>query len=146
MLLIFVDIILQVVSRMTPGSAIPWTVEMGQILMVVIIWFGMSQGIRRDSHVGFDILIKNRSYKTRKTFGMIANILFIAYLVLLSFMTMNLLNFYMQKGQVTTLLHIPLYYIRLPILLGSICGIVRLIVKSYLVLTDRVEMFKPAQY
>ncbi len=141
MAIIFFDVLLRIISRVLPGNAISWTVELGEVLLAALIWFGMSAGISNDSHVAFDIFLKNRSKKTKKVVGILSNLLFIAYLALLGFMTFNLLNFYIIKGTTTTILGIPMYMVRLPILLGSALGIIHLIFKTKKVITGEIEMF-----
>ena len=38
---IFLDICLQVLSRLLPGNSISWTIELGEILMVYLVWLGI---------------------------------------------------------------------------------------------------------
>ncbi|MDR1317771.1 MAG: TRAP transporter small permease subunit, partial [Spirochaetales bacterium] len=52
---IFIDVALQVISRLTPGNAIFWTVEMGEILLAALIWMSVGPAVLRNSHVRFDL-------------------------------------------------------------------------------------------
>lgn len=146
MAIIFIDVLLQILSRILPGQSLAWTGELGEIMMGCLIWFGTSAGIELDKHVAFDIFIKGRSAKLRKYVGILACTLFLAYLVTLGIMTFSLLRFYVEGGQVSTILRIPNYIVRAPILLGCILGSIRLIRKIYLVATGKIEMFKEVDF
>lgn len=146
MVIIFVDVMLQILSRILPGQSIAWTGELGEMMMGCLIWFGMSAGIEMDKHVAFDIFLKGKPAGVRKVCGIIASVLFLAYLLLLGFMTFNLLAFYVKGGQVSTIMRVPYYIVRMPILLGCVFGSIRLIRKIYLIIIGKYECFAEVDF
>jgi TRAP-type C4-dicarboxylate transport system permease small subunit len=141
LLVILVDVVLQVVSRLLPGNAISWTVEVGQILLGALIWMGLSVGVLQNAHVGFDMIVKKFPPKTKKIFGLIDNGLFIAYLVFLGSFTTQLLYYYTKLGSKTIILGISMFWVRMPILLGCILATIRLLMKEYRIFKDKEIAF-----
>jgi TRAP-type C4-dicarboxylate transport system permease small subunit len=139
LLIIFLDVILQVMSRTLPGNAIPWTVELGEILLGALIWLGIGVGITKNSHVSFDLLLK-RFPKKWQRIACFWNInLFIGYLFLLAVFTVQLLGFYQKLSAKSTILQIGMFWIRLPILIGCALTIIRLIRKELTVVKDKTQ-------
>ena len=50
---IFVDVALQVTSRLTPGNAIFWTVEVGEMLLAALIWMSIGPAVMGGREAGF---------------------------------------------------------------------------------------------
>jgi TRAP-type C4-dicarboxylate transport system permease small subunit len=141
LLSIVIVVFLQVVSRTLPGSAIPWTVELGEILLGALVWFGIGVGVKKNSHVGFDLLVRSFSPKWKKIFGLWNLNLFILYLILLGYFTLQLLGFYQKLSARTTILQIGMFWVRLPILIGCILTFIRLVIKEIRVIRGKEEMY-----
>ena len=58
MVIIFVVVLLQILSRILPGNALPWTVEVGEILLGFMVWFGISVAARNNNHIAFDLMVR----------------------------------------------------------------------------------------
>ncbi|WHH59096.1 TRAP transporter small permease [Petroclostridium sp. X23] len=145
LLAILIDVFLQVVSRVLPGNSISWTVEVGEMLLGALIWFGLSVGVATNGHVAFDLLVKKFPPKTRKIFGIIANGFFIAHVVLLGSFTWTLLEYYTKLGSKSTILGISMFWVRMPILLGCIFTLIRLLVKEYRIIRGQEVAFPDDQ-
>ncbi len=145
-LALFIDIMLQVLSRVLPGNALPWTLELGEALLGALIWLGISAGVKQDSHVGFDLVTKRFHAEQRKYFGLFANLLFMAFLIILAYFTNMLLGYYMQYGSTATILPVSMVVIRAPIFIGCIASVIRLCIKQYNVFTGKEVMFADADY
>jgi TRAP-type C4-dicarboxylate transport system permease small subunit len=141
LLVIFVDVFLQVLSRVIPGNAIAWTVELGEILLGALIWFGIGIGVTKNSHVGFDLLVSRFSPRWKKIFSLWNLNLFIVYLALLGVFTIQLLQSYLELSFKSTILQIGMFWVRLPILIGCVLTIIRLVIKEIRVLKDKEQMY-----
>ena len=118
LVIIFVDILLQILSRILPGNALPWTVEVGETLLGFIIWFGISVAARNNNHITFDLVVRSFPPQAKKIMGLIAINLFILYLVWLGCATIELLQHYNKLDSKTTILQVSMFWVRLPILIA----------------------------
>jgi TRAP-type C4-dicarboxylate transport system permease small subunit len=141
LVVVFVVVLLQIVSRVLPGNALSWTIEVGETLLGFIIWFGISVAARNNNHVSFDLLVRNFPQAPRKILGLISINLFIFYLAWLGLSTIALLQHYLKFDSRTTILQVSMFWVRLPILIGCITTIVRLAIKNYLVLMNHEAVF-----
>ncbi|HTZ41561.1 MAG TPA: TRAP transporter small permease [Syntrophales bacterium] len=141
LVIIFVDVLLQILSRILPGNALPWTVEVGETLLGFIIWFGISVAARNNNHITFDLVVRNFGPQPKKIMGLIAINLFIIYLVWLGGATIELLRHYHKLDSKTTILQVSMFWVRLPILIGCITTIIRLAIKEVLILRNREQAF-----
>lgn len=141
LLAILVDVILQVLSRILPGNAIPWTVEVGEMLLGAIIWLGISAGIYKRAHVRFDLVLNRFSSKGKFAFQLIGDVLFLVYTVLLANFTRTLLHHYTILDSKSTILGISMYWVRMPIFVGCIVSGIRIIIKQYNLIRNRHVLF-----
>ena len=142
--IIFADVFMQVLSRIIPGNAISWTVEVGEILLGALIWFGISTGVKMNSHVGFDLIVGGVNARWKKYLGIWNILVFIVYLVLLGTFTVELLRYYQKLDSKSTILRISMFWVRLPILLGCVMTSIRLVVKLVKVALGRELMYDSA--
>ena len=139
--LVFVDVLLQILSRVLPGNALPWTIEVGEACLGFIIWFGISVAVRNNNHISFDLLVRRFPETPKKFFALLGVNLFIFYLGWLGFATVELLQHYAKFESRTTILQINKFWVRLPILIGCVVTILRLAIKDYRLLTDQEQAF-----
>lgn len=143
---IFVDVILQIFSRILPGNALPWTLELGEILLGTLIWFGISVAVRNNNHVAFDLVVRNLPKTLKKIAGLLALNLFIVYLIGLGAFTIQLLGHYGKLKSHTTVMDLSMYWVRLPILIGCVASIIRLVIKQYRVIIGKEEVFAAGEH
>jgi TRAP-type C4-dicarboxylate transport system permease small subunit len=141
LVIVFVDVLLQILSRVLPGNALPWTLEVGEALLGFMIWFGISVAARNNNHVSFDLLVRRFPHGPKRIVGLIGINLFIFYLGWLGLATIELLQHYHKFESRTTILQVSMFWVRLPILIGCITTVVRLVIKDYLVITDQEQVF-----
>lgn len=146
LLIILIDVVLQIASRLLPGNSISWTVEVGQIMLGALIWFGISAGVLTNGHVAFDLLVKKFPPKTKKAFGLLVNGLFMVYVALLGSFTLTLLQYYTKYDSKSTILGISMFWVRMPILIGCIFTLTKLLVKEYNIIRDREIAFPKEQF
>ncbi len=141
LVVVLVVVLLQILSRILPGNALPWTLEVGEALLGFIIWFGISVAARNNNHVGFDLLVRRFPPGAKRIIGLIGINLFIFYLAWLAMATVELLVHYQRFESRTTILQVNMFWVRLPILIGCLATIVRLVIKDYRVVTNREQVF-----
>jgi len=130
LLCVFIDVMLQILSRLVPGNAIPWTVEMGEILLAGIIWMGIGLGVLNNTHVRFDLLLTKLSHGKKKIFYVTGNIVFAVFLLILAFYAIELLSFYIKSNTRTPSLRWNKAIIRAPVFIGCVVGSVRMLIQA----------------
>ncbi len=137
---IFIDILLQVASRMTPGNAISWTIEIGEILLAALIWLGISVGVSTDSHIRFDMVYTLMPAWMKRAATVVSHAVFAAFLLILARQTLVLLEFYQRTESMTPVLRWSKYWTKMPMLIGCCIAALNLIVQMILVASGK----KPA--
>jgi TRAP-type C4-dicarboxylate transport system permease small subunit len=137
---IFVDVALQVTSRLTPGNAIFWTVEVGEMLLAALIWLSIGPAVFSNSHVRFDLVLLKMPPKARKYFYIFGNIIFAVFLLLIAYYLVQLMIFYKNNNTVTTGLQLNKFYVRIPMLLGCLIGTARLLIQAWQFGTGRLPL------
>ncbi len=127
MVLIFLDIMLQVYSRMAPGTAPKWTVEMGSILLCALLWMGLGAGVQANSHIRFDMVVAFCPPRVRKILDLFGNIVFAIFIGMLSYYTWQMLEWYFSVNSTTTILQWNKGWTKMPMLVGLLIALVRLI-------------------
>ena len=127
LILIFVDVLLQVFTRITPNTiAVKWTVEMGSILLCAMLWVGLGQGISHKSHIRFTMLIEAFPPKIQKILEVFGDLVFFAFCLVLAYHTWSMLEFYAEHNTVTTILGWGKQWTKLPMFIGLLVAAVRL--------------------
>jgi TRAP-type C4-dicarboxylate transport system permease small subunit len=137
---VFVDIMLQIISRVLPGRALPWTVEMGEILLAGIIWIGIGYGVLNNLHIRFDMILTKLPHKTKKIFYVAGNILFAVFLIILAYYAVYLLMFYLKSNTRTPALRWNKAFIRWPVLVGCVLGAIRLLIQAWFFATEKIPL------
>ena len=128
---IFIDVVLQITSRLTPGNAIFWTVEMGEMLLAALIWMSIGPAVLSNSHVRFDLVLMKMPSKMRKYLYIFGNIVFAFFLLMVAYFLLDLMSFYKNNNTVTTGLRLNKFYVRIPMLVGCLIGTARLLVQAW---------------
>lgn len=127
LILIFIDVMLQVFTRITPNTiAVKWTVEMGSILLCALLWVGLGPGITHKSHIRFTMIIERFSPKIQKIFEVLGDLVFMAFCCILAYYTFTMLQFYAANGTSTTILQWGKQWTKLPMLIGLVVATIRL--------------------
>ena len=137
---IFINVMLQILSRILPFRVVPWTVEMGEILLAAVIWMGIGLGVLNNSHVRFDLLLSKLPYKKKKIFYIIGNIVFAIFLCILAYHAVSLLEFYIRTNTRTPQLRWNRAYIRAPVLIGCVIGAVRMLIQAWFFAKNKIPL------
>ncbi|MDP2771052.1 MAG: TRAP transporter small permease [Giesbergeria sp.] len=70
---------LQVVMRYVFNSGFTWALELTTVFFAIMIFVGVSYGVRVGSHIGVDALVKLMAPGKRKAAGIVAVLLSLAY-------------------------------------------------------------------
>ena len=70
---------LQVVMRYVFNSGMTWALELTTVFFAIMIFVGVSYGVRVGSHIGVDALVKMLSPGKRKAVSMLAVVLSLVY-------------------------------------------------------------------
>ncbi|MDR2392320.1 MAG: TRAP transporter small permease subunit, partial [Planctomycetota bacterium] len=97
--------------------------------------------VRQDCHIGFDLAVRRLPPRGRKIMGLVNNALFIIYLAVMAWLTWGLMQRYVRFNSATPILRINYFWARLPMLIGCLAGILRLLIRQYQVLTNRFTMY-----
>jgi len=128
MILIFIDVMLQVFTRITPNTiSVKWTVEMGSILLCAMLWVGLGQGISNKAHIRFTMVVEMFPPKVQKIFEVIGDLVFMAFCCVLAYHTFSMLQFYAANGTSTTILRWGKCWTKLPMFIGLVIAAIRLL-------------------
>ena len=136
----FINVMLQIISRVTPGNAISWTVEMGEVLLAAIIWMGIGLGVVNNTHVRFDLILTKLPHRPKKILYIIGNIVFAIFLLILAYYTVNLLAFYIKSNTRTPSMRWNKAIVRTPVLIGCLIGAVRMLIQAWLFATEKLPL------
>lgn len=139
-LAIFIVVMLQILTRILPGQAIPWTVEMGEILLAAVIWMGIGLGVLTNTHVRFDLVLSKMPYRAKKVLYVIGNVAFAVFLLILAFYTIELLSFYINSGTRTPSLRWNKAIIRVPVFIGCVVGALRALIQAWFFATGKTPL------
>lgn len=141
-LAIFVDVMLQVITRIFPFRAFAWTNELGELLLSSLIWIGLSAAVKTNNHIGFDLFVSKLSPRGKKWMGFINTALFLAYLIILAYLTSGMMKIYLRRTAYTPILGISMFWVRMPIFIGCVMASVRLLIKEYRIVTNKEKMYE----
>ena len=126
LILMFLDCMLQILTRVAPTTAPKWTVEMGTILMCAMLWIGMGQGVRDEAHIRFTMIVDLFPRKAQKAFLILGDAVFLVFSVILAYYSFRMLEFYAQNHQSTTILGWEKCYTKAPMFIGLVVVVIRL--------------------
>ena len=137
---VFIDVALQIISRLTPGNAIFWTVEVGEMLLAALIWMSIGPAVLGNSHVRFDLVLMKFPPKLRRYLYIFGNIIFAVFLLIIAYFLLDLMKFYKNNNTVTTGLQLNKFYVRIPMLAGCLIGTFRLLKQAWQFATNKLPL------
>lgn len=128
-IIVFLNVVLRYVFK----SGITWSVELSQILFMVLVFFGAIQAYKEDAHIKVDVLISKVPLVWQKILALCSNILIFIVVVIVYQGSLQLVK--ENTVMTTPILGIPQSYIYSVGLFLSICLAVLTIAKT-------IEIFK----
>ena len=137
MIALFINVMLQIFSRIMPVRVVPWTVEMGEHLLVGVIWMGLGLAVLNNSHVRFDMLLSKMPPKAKKVFYIIGNIVFAVFLGIIAYHTISMLQFHLRVDNRTPMLRWNRAHVRASVLIGCVIGSLRMLIQALYFALDK---------
>jgi len=112
-------IFLQVVLRQF-GNSISWSEELARFSFIWLVYIGISYGVKKQRHVKIDIVLQFVKDKQKIILSIIANVLFLAFAILIVFKGYSIAERLLSFGQQSPALHVPmgLVYMATPVGMG----------------------------
>lgn len=134
-----------VIGRKIFGNSITWAEELSRYLNIVVVFIGISAGVKFDAHIGVDavesLLIPKKYHKYMDVIRFAITLVFVVISAYLGMkMTMSMKNL----GQKSAAMMLPLWipYMALPI--GLAMSAVRTLMKIIHIFIDKAEDGKEA--
>lgn len=123
-------IALQVGSRLLGGS-FGWTEELGRMLFVWTIWFGMAAGFRNGQQPAIDMLINATSGHARLALRLLSVICISLFFAVVAWHALQLTLQQIRFGEVSAILQIGKWTMSVPIVLGALLSILGALVHFF---------------
>lgn len=117
----------QVLYRFVPFIKAPWTLELIKFLFSGSVWLGISIAIKEDAHVGIKAVYRHFPLRIRKALKIFSHVVFGLMMIIFGWLGTEALLGYAQMQTLTPAMHQPYWLMRMPIVLGSILSVYRLI-------------------
>lgn len=113
----------QVVSRYVFNHSVTWAEELATIMFAWMVYLGCAGAVTRRKHLCIDAVVTAMPFKVRKVMLIIDDIVFAIFAIYMFFPMMTVVNNYLQKNAVSTILRIPkgVTYAMMPIAMVMIC-------------------------
>lgn len=130
-LLAFINVVLRYIFDMS----LPWAGELTNYLFIWSALFGAAYGFKQGAHISITLLIEKCSPIVMKGFLIFANLLSIAYLLLISYFGYELILFLMDFGEINVDLQVPMWIPQLVIPIAFLLA-------AYRVVEKLIELYK----
>ena len=113
--LLSIIVSLQVFSRYVFKLSLPWSTDINRFLFIYLVFLGAVIGVRDQSHLNIDVLIKKFPKKIQKLLNVIINLIILVFLIIL--VIAGLIFVLSSITQVTPYLRISIsyYYLAIPL-------------------------------
>jgi len=122
-------VIIQVFCRYCLGVSIPFSEELSRYLMVWVVFLAAGLALKDDAHISIKVLVDKFQERRRLWLSLAAQILLLAFLVLLLVESIALLPY--QRVQIITSMGISIFWFYLAIPVGCVIMILFLLPKMY---------------
>jgi len=120
----------QVLLRKLFSSSILGTIEMTELMMIVIVFLAFAQTELDDGHIRIDILMKNLSKRVRKSVDVVTQFICSVIFGIMTYAAFIYALDVMESGEVTMDLRIPIYPLDFVIVIGFAAMTCVLILKT----------------
>lgn len=122
--IIFMAIILigGVFARAVLNSSLTFTEEVGQILNIIVTFFGIGYCARQARHISMSVVYDIVNKKGKKIMMCIISLLTAIIMFYLAYLSIYYVTSVLQLGRVTAALRIPMWITYIPIPLGFLLG------------------------
>ncbi|MHA6250776.1 TRAP transporter small permease [Oceanobacillus sp. CAU 1775] len=122
-----VVIALQVFMRHVMGSSLSWSEELARYCFIWLVYIGISYGVKMQRHIKVDVLMHYLKDKQKIIMGIVANLLFLAFSILIIIYGYDISKQLLGWGQITPALKIPMGVVYMATPVGFTLTSIRLV-------------------
>jgi len=120
-----------VIYRYALNNPIIWMEEVQLVCIVLIIYFGISAGVRSGSHVAIDIVVDRLPKSARKIISVIIWGIIVLVLVYLFMQSIKIVSQMAERSRATNILQIPYKYVYASVPIGCVLTIINFSIEYY---------------
>lgn len=141
-IMVFV-IAMQVFMRFVLSSSLTWSEELARYCFIWMVYIGISYGVKRQQHIKVDAALLLLKDKGKTILGILANLIFLAFAVVIIIHGYELAQRLLTFGQITPALQIPmgLIYMATPIGMGlTVIRIIQRLIQQVKSVTEQEQL------
>jgi C4-dicarboxylate transporter DctQ subunit len=127
LLLMVLIVFINVLGRFVFNFSISWSEEAARYLMIWATFIAASLGVKKGSHITLDILTVYLPEKANRIVRAISYLLSMVYCILILVIGIPFIMDMMAKGQISPALHMPIHFVYLAIVAGTVLMLIRYI-------------------
>ena len=109
-----------VIGRYFFHAPFAFTVELTQMAMALVVYFGVGLVTHEDAHISADVVTLRLPPRLRAVFALVTNLLALAFLAVLVWRLWAYAEFLYGKGDTTMVWTVPLWPVAFAVALGSV--------------------------
>jgi len=137
LLVILAGVILGIAYRWLPFTW-QWTVELCQTAFNWMVWIGISLCIKENTHTRLTFIYDLFPPDKKKILKIFSLICFIFLLIVIGYNAGKMNLYYLEKGMKTPAMGLSYFWVRIPIVIGCVISIIRLIKITIEKITERL--------
>jgi TRAP-type C4-dicarboxylate transport system permease small subunit len=126
LLVILAGVILGIAYRWLPFT-FHWSVELCQTAFNWLVWIGISLCIKENTHTRLTFIYDLFSSDKKRILKIFSQICFIFLLIVIGYNAAKMNLYYLEKGMKTPAMRLSYFWVRIPVVIGCVISIVRLI-------------------
>lgn len=117
----------QVFMRHVMNSSLSWSEELARYCFIWLVYIGISYGVKMQRHIKVDVVLQFIKEKQKVVLGIIANLIFLAFSIIIIIYGYNISQQLLGWGQVSPALHFPIGLVYMATPVGFALTSIRLI-------------------
>ncbi|MFA1819982.1 TRAP transporter small permease [Virgibacillus oceani] len=122
-----IAITLQVFMRHVMNSSLSWSEELARYCFIWLVYIGISYAVKKQRHIKVDVVLHILKEKQKIILGIIANLIFLAFSLLMIRYGYDIAQQLLNFGQTSPALHIPMGIVYMATPVGFALTSIRLI-------------------
>jgi TRAP-type transport system small permease protein len=111
---------IDVIGRYFFQASFPFTVELTQLAMAIVVYFGVGLVTHEDAHINADVVTLRLPPRGRALFALITNLLALGFLAVMVWRLWVQADFLFAKGDTTMVWAVPLWPFAFAVAFGSL--------------------------
>ena len=122
-------IFMQVIYRYVFSSSLSWSEELGRYILVYLTFLGASVAVKRNSHIGVEVVVKLMPRPIARVLEWVANVLSLVFFAILIIYGSKAIKITLL--QLSPAMHIKMGYIYMAVVIGAVLMMIHLIARSF---------------